>query len=372
MEVPSKQVPARNSRNEYFGESVNLNMIQRVPLAIWLSSGLVIIFLFMCTIMLMIPPTYSAAQFRPLVREREIPPGNDETSDEELKTRIQEIYKRKGYSNPAPDPEDYPEESMPAVLTTRLDSSTNNRTRRPVQKISKDFDPSQSYVIKHANGSISYVFPEKIASTTAGTNDVSEKATGDVTYRTSSSESSDFVFPNELTPKIDVNRCHPKDSVCSDVINYPEQLVNDIIDSHGQQFKEFFGEDIVVSSGDKLVQRFDTSDDEFLCRSEERLIHPKSGLNKDDQTVMIVNTANYVQGVRMETCSNVDQPCDILEHGSLYTTECKQLYHYRTLVAINPTTNQLYKDAFRLPSCCKCVRRPTARALQMRHEAEGL
>ncbi|XP_058812834.1 protein spaetzle-like isoform X2 [Topomyia yanbarensis] len=347
-------------------------MIQKVSLAIWLSSGLVIILLFMCTTMLM--PTNSAAQFRPLVRQRE-----EEATDEELKTRIQEIYKRKGYTNPEPDPEDYPEESMPIEITARLDSSTTNRTRRPMQKLSKDFDPSQSYVIKHANGTISYVFPEKIASTTAGTSVGTEKSTSDVTYRSRrcldkncTSEKSDFVFPNELVPKVDTEHCQPDEPICTAVIDYPEQVINEIIAKHGERYSEVFGDDVLVSNGDKLVQRFDTSDDEFLCNSEERLVHPKSGLTKDDYTVMIVNTRDYLQGVRVETCRNAGKPCDNLDVGNIYQTECKQLYHYRTLLAINPYTNEPYKELFRLPSCCKCVRKPVAGILRKRREAEGL
>lgn len=41
-----------------------------------------------------------------------------------------------------------------------------------------------------------------------------------------------------------------------------------------------------------------------------------------------------------------------------YTTECKQKYIYRHLLALNERGEQV-KDLFRLPACCKCIIRST-------------
>ncbi|XP_058448789.1 protein spaetzle-like [Malaya genurostris] len=171
--------------------------------------------------------------------------------------------------------------------------------------------------------------------------------------------SSDFIFPNELVPRIDKQECRPEFPLCTNVADYPQKLVDEIIARHEQRFAEVFGNDVVIDTGDELYQRFDTSDDDFLCTSEEKLVHPQSGYTKEEKLVMIVNTPNYTQGVRIEMCRHPEQPCNKLEYlTSLFRTKCKQLYHYRTLLAINPATKQPYKESFRLPSCCKCVIRP--------------
>lgn len=183
----------------------------------------------------------------------------------------------------------------------------------------------------------------------------------ETTNLSSSSIALDFVFPNQLMVVQEKKECRRESPVCTNVDDYPQQLVDEIISRHEERFAEFFGDDVVVNSGDEIHLRYDVSDDEFLCISEEKLIHPQSGYTMDEKLVMIVNTANYSQGVRIELCRNPDQPCSKIEYlVSLYKTNCKQLYHYRTLLAINPTTKQPYKDTFRLPSCCKCVIRPLA------------
>ncbi|XP_058822002.1 protein spaetzle-like [Topomyia yanbarensis] len=178
---------------------------------------------------------------------------------------------------------------------------------------------------------------------------------------------SDFVFPNELVPRIDEEECRPEFPICTNISDYPQQLVNEIIARHEQRFAEVFGNDVVVDTGDELYQRFDTSDDEPLCTSEERLVQPQSGYTMDKKLVMIVNTPNYTQGVKIEICHHPEEPCRKLDHlTSLFSTKCKQLYHYRTLLAINPVTKQPYKESFRLPSCCKCVIRPLHARLRKR------
>ncbi|XP_065094224.1 protein spaetzle-like [Ochlerotatus camptorhynchus] len=173
----------------------------------------------------------------------------------------------------------------------------------------------------------------------------------------------DFMFANDVKPRIDMSEdCSPDYPICTNVVDYPQQLVNEIIARQEYRFAEVFGDDVVMDSGDTLIKRFDTSDDEFICMSEEKLVHPQSGYTIKDQLVMIVNTPSYMQGVRIETCRNPGESCNKLQYLiSMYTTECKQLYHYRTLLAFDAVTNQPYKESFRLPSCCKCVIRPIQR-----------
>ncbi|XP_053687184.1 protein spaetzle-like [Sabethes cyaneus] len=166
----------------------------------------------------------------------------------------------------------------------------------------------------------------------------------------------DFVFPDHILPRIDRTQCPPEFPVCTDVANYPQKLVEEIVSRHKERYAEVFGNDMVIDSGDELHKKFETSDDDFLCVSEQKLVHPQSGYNVAEKLVMIVNTPNYLQGVRIEVCRNLDRPCSKLNHlTSFFKTTCKQLYSYRTLLAIDQKTKQAYKESFRLPSCCKCV-----------------
>lgn len=152
-----------------------------------------------------------------------------------------------------------------------------------------------------------------------------------------------FVFPSDLEPRIDRTECTPDYPVCSNVIDYPQELINEIVGRQKDRYAEVFGNDIVLTDGDKLVQRFDVDENgnsfEFICESRERLIHPRSGFNADNKSIMIVNTNDYMQGVRIETCSTQGQPCEKL-NPLFGKTECRQLFHYRTLLAIDPKTNQ--------------------------------
>lgn len=342
-------------------------LIRGVPWALWLSSGLVIALLLFSTVMLMVTmysglfcakPINSSSEFQPLVRNRPTTNESPETAtdDEEIKKKISEIFNRKGYSNPDPDPEDQIEDAG-SQIETRIDHPRRRRTRRPLQKIGKDFDPSQSYVIKHANGTITYVFPENV---------LSDKNKGDLV--TKDIEDRKKIDKNEVehrkpTPvketPIQDKSCTPEYPICNNVENYPHDKINDIVAKYKQQFAGVFGEDVVVPEGDSLVPRFDTSDDTPLCYSIEKLIHPQVGFTKDDKKYQIVNTREYKQGVRVELCGDTGGTCKDLDGllGSR-TTECKQLYHYRTLLALDPQTGEPYKESFKLPSCCKCVIKP--------------
>ncbi|EAT34304.1 AAEL013434-PA [Aedes aegypti] len=318
-------------------------------------------------------PTESSSAI-PLIRQRtdaNTTNGNESSlSDADVQKRIQEVFNRKGYSNPDPSPNDSLE-AQPEEVAVRIDSAAPTRRRkRPLWKLDEKFDPRKSYVIKHPNGTITYVPPKDIdlsgtvdtGTTTApansNANELIDKMSEASTSDRDKLRSSRFVFPSDLEPRIDRTECTPDYPVCTNVIDYPHDLINDIVGRQKERFAEVFGNDIVLNDGDKLVQRFDVDENgnsfEFICESRERLIHPRSGFNTDNRTIMIINTKEYMQGVRIETCSSQGQPC--VKLNPLFgKTECRQLYHYRTLLAIDPQTNQPYKEKFKLPSCCKCV-----------------
>uniref|UniRef100_B8RJ60 Sptzle 1B n=1 Tax=Culex tarsalis TaxID=7177 RepID=B8RJ60_CULTA len=89
------------------------------------------------------------------------------------------------------------------------------------------------------------------------------------------------------------------------------------------------------------------------------MMHILVGFTEDKRVLIVVNTQEYKLGVRVELSSNTGQICNELERlMGQYRTECKQLYHYRTLLAVHPRTGELDKESFKLPSCCKCVIKP--------------
>lgn len=352
-------------------------MIYNIGWTIWISAGVVIVLILFGTITLMVTPADSVSAFGSLVRQESLTINETTTtSDAEVQKRIDEIYKRKGYSNPNPDPEDYPDD-VSEEIKPRIDGPRRNR---PLQKIGKDFDPKLSYVIRHSNGTLTYVFPEKITiSSTTTSNSIRTQQEGQVANNSSDSSNNTLTFRNQdsitfpdheanteqqnAAPKNDA--CSSKDGLCLLVPDYPIDEVNQIMNEHVERYAALFGNDIIAPEGDKLVPRFDTSDDEYLCNSVEKLVHPKSYF-ENGQNSLIVNTDKFKQGVRIETCAGVDLPCNKIEGlSSLKTTACKQVYHYRTLVSIDFNSKKPVNIPVRIPSCCKCVIRTVKRLHQL-------
>lgn len=169
------------------------------------------------------------------------------------------------------------------------------------------------------------------------------------------------LFKQPVKPAEKEELCNPDYPICNKVEDYPHEKINDIVAQYKQKYAGVFGEDVVVPAGDTLVTRNGFSDDTPLCLSVEKLIHPQRGFTKTSKNLTIVNTKEYRQGVRVEICSNPGQVCNELNgFTGNQKIECKQLYHYRTLLAIDPETREPYKESFKLPSCCKCVIKPPA------------
>lgn len=100
-------------------------LIQGAVYSIWLSLSyrLMLILLIICTISVMVTPAESASEYTPLVRPRQenhSSNGNESTiSDADVQKRIQEVFNRKGYSNPDPSPNDS-QEAQPEVVAARI------------------------------------------------------------------------------------------------------------------------------------------------------------------------------------------------------------------------------------------------------------
>lgn len=241
--------------------------------------------------------------------------------DADAQAVIKILHTRKGYSNPGPSSDD--EDDAQNVVVSKP-----KRTRRPLRLISKDFNPYQSYTFKHANGTLTYVFPTSgISSTTIS-----------ATHRLGGKSNPTAVMNREVSVE-------PLEA-------YPADIIDEIMNEHIARFEGAFGNDMI--NGDKLNSRFHISNEQFFCDIDEMLIHPSVGYTVKNSSVHIVNTKNFKQGVRIEKCRDEGKPCKFCDEN----TVCKQLYHYRTLVAVNLDSRKPYKELIQLPSCCKCARIP--------------
>lgn len=289
---------------------------------IWRSTCFVNRLIVLSTIMLLISSTHSLSQYQPLVRQREVKQSNTEDAESVDKGLFQ-LRMREG---PDFEPETSPEEQY-----TETNRSPSRRKIHQTQQYTE-----MQYVPKRLpNGTITYVFPENAE---------------DELTRTEPASS----------PETDIGSlCSPENPICSDIRSADEnERIDQIMASHLHLFAGVFGDDVVVPDGDSIGVRSDTEDiDVPLCTPRERVIHPDYGFTNDKRRLTIVNTDNYKQGVRVEYCEHSEQPCNQLSHSLGYPTECKQMYHHRTLLAIDPVTGKPYKEQFVLPSCCKCVKK---------------
>lgn len=241
-----------------------------------------------------------------------VPPKEENEAADDVQDIIKQIHNRKGYSNPTRSV-DSEEDKSEEVITRRP-------RRRLLKPIGTDFNPNKSYVIRHANGNLTYIFP---------------------TNYTTARPSRRTTIPVPTDPPV-----QSRDE-------YPAELIDKLMTIERSNFEGAFGEDIVIpNGGDSLNRRSDTPDEPFLCESEQRVFHPITGQTKDNATVWIVNIKDYKQGVRIETCRFPGQPCRYCD----FATVCKQVHHYRTLVAVDKNTNTVYKEQILLKSGCRCAR----------------
>lgn len=90
------------------------------------------------------------------------------------------------------------------------------------------------------------------------------------------------------------------DKYCENVPDYPAEYIESQIDAELKKFEGLFGVDEV-----ELESRFgddDDNDEWKLCNSRQTIIFPKSGLTQENTWMFIVNSKNYVQGIRVEIC----------------------------------------------------------------------
>lgn len=147
-----------------------------------------------------------------------------------------------------------------------------------------------------------------------------------------------------------VARCDDiKQTFCEYVPNYPQDAVNRML-AKNFSLLHYANED-VIDPTPRLG-----NEEEPLCLSSERIISPRMAINRRDQWMLIAQTDNFKQNLRIETCIEEDAKCRIIDgFAEGYVTTCKQKYIYRELSAISlPDGNEIVRDYFRLPASCCC------------------
>ncbi|XP_014604832.1 PREDICTED: uncharacterized protein LOC106787193 [Polistes canadensis] len=166
-----------------------------------------------------------------------------------------------------------------------------------------------------------------------------------------------FVFPTENIPYTDslsyissrilAPICHGS-TFCERILDYPEEIINNAIQQNSSI--QFFATIDVIPDVGKRIGVHNTP----LCLSTEHVIYPRSAESKSKEWFVIVNQDNFKQGVRIETCSNENSQCNIMDNlPEGYNTICKQKYIYRQLAAVSKN-GKIDVDMFRFPSNCCC------------------
>lgn len=166
-----------------------------------------------------------------------------------------------------------------------------------------------------------------------------------------------FVFPTEniqyadslssISSRVLAPICH-ESTFCERIFDYPEEIINNAIQQNSS-IKFFATIDVIPD----VVKRIGVGNTP-LCASTEQVIYPRSAESKSKEWFVIVNQDNFKQGVRIETCSNENSKCNIVDNlPEGYETICKQKYIYRQLAAVSEN-GKINVDMFRFPSNCCC------------------
>ncbi|KAK0172862.1 hypothetical protein PV328_006129 [Microctonus aethiopoides] len=164
-----------------------------------------------------------------------------------------------------------------------------------------------------------------------------------------------IVFPDddtslELDSRSNMDLCG-NDVICENVPNYPIDIIEQQLEEK-QHLMHFQTEDAIVGLSNNRFD--DTEEQEPLCYTREQIMYPRGALTESDGYKYIVNTQDFVQGVRIEICVNEDSPCRLVDgFASGYKTMCEQKFIYRQLVAVM-NHDEIGPQYFRIPSSCCC------------------
>ncbi|XP_076658759.1 spaetzle domain-containing protein isoform X2 [Halictus rubicundus] len=139
------------------------------------------------------------------------------------------------------------------------------------------------------------------------------------------------------------------ETFCESVPHYPTDLVAITLEKNPHLQVHAYHEEV-----DSSIPHAEGPEEEALCLSTELFVYPKYGLTKSNEWKYILNHKNFTQSVRIETCSEQDKPCRLIEgFAAGYVSNCKQKYIYRQLMAIGQD-GTISRESFRFPVNCCC------------------
>ena len=142
---------------------------------------------------------------------------------------------------------------------------------------------------------------------------------------------------------------------CENIPDYPDKNITYIIRGQRKSLIDNFFDNLVT------LQYVHTEDySENICDTRTRHIKPRRMRNKNGRFMFIVNepegSHEYIQLVRVTTCTAVDEECAQGQLISSISTRCQQEYSDHKLVALSESGEELVVDTFSFPSCCSCVK----------------
>merc|ERR1711872_85411 len=145
-----------------------------------------------------------------------------------------------------------------------------------------------------------------------------------------------------------------EDSWYDNLPDYPEKNISHIIKDHYQKIsliEKFFDNPFEVEPRVGYAEN--------ICNTKSRYITPRGAKNKEGKFMFIVNhpegSLDYVQLVRVTTCTTPDEECAQGQLSGSISTRCQQEYSDHKLVALSESGEELVVDTFSFPSCCICV-----------------
>lgn len=136
--------------------------------------------------------------------------------------------------------------------------------------------------------------------------------------------------------------------LCKEVANYPRFAIDSLLNNSKLRYQS--NED---SISNEVIQRGGFEAETRLCSTVEEVIHPQSGINKQDHPLFIVNQDNFKQGIRIEKCTHNNECAMVKSFPLGYRSQCRQRYMYRELYVFD--NGELKTDRIKIPSCCECV-----------------
>ncbi|KOC62325.1 Protein spaetzle [Habropoda laboriosa] len=167
-----------------------------------------------------------------------------------------------------------------------------------------------------------------------------------------------FIFPDATvikpSPSLQTRigaapSCNGK-TFCEQVSDYPSSFVRDAI-KNDRSLQNYANVDSVGILVCKILgKNISHLNLNFIL---EQIVYPKTAQNANKQWLYVLNVANFTQGVRIETCMQEDQGCNIIGgFAEGYVTTCKQKYIHRQLAAI--VDGAVSHELFRFPASCCC------------------